>query len=687
MNRLQYETSPYLLQHASNPVDWHAWNAEAFDKAVKQDKPILVSIGYSTCHWCHVMERESFEDQEVAEFMNEHFVCIKVDREERPDVDQIYMEACQVLTGGGGWPLNCFLLPDKRPFYAGTYYPPMPAYNRPSWLQVLMNISHAYQNKRETVKDQAARLTEIIQNAGNTFIGGNKLMVLKEEEQQLSEKLAQKIYGSLERQFDNNHGGFGGAPKFPGTMALNYLLEYYFYFDEEKALQHVVLSLDKMAMGGIYDQLGGGFARYSTDTKWLVPHFEKMLYDNALLIDVLSDAYKITRKALYKETIEETLEWVSREMTSAEGGFFSAQDADSEGEEGRFYVWDKEEVEHLLGEGFEMFSKFYDVSQNGNWEKKNILWRKMNFEEFANLLGKPILEVKSALDEAKEKLMRARNQRVKPSLDDKMLLDWNALMCSAYARAFMALGNAAYREASVRNLSFIQEKFVQADGLSLYHTYKGGRAQYDAFLDDYAFLVEAMLDVAEITGETSYILQAGRYIDYVLEHFLDPADKMFYFTSANQKDVLLRRKDLFDSATPSGNAVMVRNLQRASLLLGNEAWSKHASGMLLSLRDALERYPSSFAQWASCLYREIFGMHEIAVIGPDHHQMAESIGREYLPQKVMMSSKEGKKGFPLTEGKASYGDTLIYLCQNYSCQHPVSTIDSFRELIKSRKGH
>jgi uncharacterized protein len=685
MNRLQHETSPYLLQHANNPVDWFAWKPEAFERAKLEDKPILVSIGYSTCHWCHVMERESFEDHEVAEYMNDHFVCIKVDREERPDVDQIYMEACQVMTGGGGWPLNCFLLPDGRPFYAGTYFPPVPAYNRPSWLQVLMNLSHAYQNKRDTIEDQAQRLTDIIRNAGNTFTG-NKLRVVTED-QPFTADLLKKIFVNLQRQFDGVNGGFGSAPKFPGTMSLNYLLAYYFYFGEKAALDHALLSLDKMAMGGIYDQLGGGFARYATDAKWLVPHFEKMLYDNALLVGVLADAYKITKKELYRETIVETLAWVQREMTSLEGGFFSAQDADSEGVEGKFFVWEKAEVEKVLGEDFELFSKYYDVTENGNWEEKNILWRKMDFEEFAEKANVRENELKTRLAEGRQKLFAVRSQRIWPSLDDKLLLDWNALMCSAHAKAYTALGISEYRATAVRNLEFLLEKFKQPDGITLFHTYKNGRAQYDAFLDDYAFLIEALLDVAEITSNHGYILQAGRYIEFVFHHFLDPVDKMFYFTSAKQKDVLLRKKDLYDSATPSGNSTMVRNLQRAGILLGREDWLHHAAGMLDTMRESLERYPSSFSQWASCMMGEVFGLSEVAVVGEQAFKLAAEVSTEFLPQKALMASKTADSTFPLLKDKQADGYTLVYLCQNYACQKPVDTIEAFRQLIRQNSSY
>ena len=679
MNQLQHETSPYLLQHAHNPVDWYAWKTEAFTKAEKEDKPILVSIGYSTCHWCHVMERESFEDKEVAEFMNEHFICIKVDREERPDVDQIYMEACQVLTGGGGWPLNCFLTPDKRPFYAGTYYPPMPAHNRPSWLQVLMNISHAYQNKRETVEGQADRLTEIIKNAGKNFTG-TQLKIVTEEDP-FNKSGLEKIYLGLHRGFDARFGGFGGAPKFPGSMALEYLLSYHYHTGKQEALDHALFSLDKMAMGGIYDHLGGGFARYTVDAKWLVPHFEKMLYDNALLVGVLADAYKITKKQLYKETIEETLEWVAREMTNPEGGFYSAQDADSEGVEGKYYVWNRSEIGEALGGDAVFFNGFYDVTEKGNWEGKNILWRQYTLSKYAEMIEAEEDILKAKLTTAKEKLFALRDKRVHPGLDDKTLLDWNALMCSAYAKAYSALGHERYKEAAIKNMDFLLGKMQQPDNAKFFHTYKNGTTQYDAFLDDYAFLIEALIEVHEITFDTNYLLQAGRLTEHVVEHFLDDSDKMFYFTSSEQKDVPLRRKGLYDSATPSGNSTMVRNLQRIGILLGKEEYRTLAADMLLTMKSSIEKYPSSFSRWATAIMNEVVGIPEIAVVGADAEATAATINEHFVPQKTMMATAESNDDFPLLDGKKANGETLIYLCRDYSCQRPVTTVEELMQSI------
>ena len=682
MNLLQHETSPYLLQHAHNPVDWHAWKPAAFEKAIKEDKPILVSIGYSTCHWCHVMERESFEDKEIADFMNEHFVCIKVDREERPDVDQIYMEACQVLTGGGGWPLNCFLTPDKRPFYAGTYYPPMPAHNRPSWLQVLMNLSDAFQNKRETVESQADRLMEIIRNSGKSFTG-NKLAVVRGDGP-FCKGVLKKIYDNLHRIFDRQNGGFGGAPKFPGTMSLRYLLGYYFHTSEKAALQQVELSLDKMAMGGIYDQIGGGFARYATDPKWLVPHFEKMLYDNALLVGLFSEAYQLTKKELYKEAVEGTLEWVKREMTHPEGGFYAAQDADSEGVEGKYYVWGKKEIDETLGEGAPLFCDFYGVSEGGNWEGENILWRRHTFEGFAKEKGLAVADLKEKIKKAGELLFEKRDKRVHPGLDDKILLDWNALMCSAFAKAYAAFGNDEYKRAAVDGLKFLTVKFARPDMPALYHTYKNGQAQYDAFLDDYAYLIEALIEVYEITFDTGYLLQAGRYTEHAIDNFLDRTDKMFYFTSQKQKDVPLRRKDLYDSATPSGNSTMVHNLQRLGIFLGKGAYSDLAEDMLLTMKPSVEKYPSSFGRWASALIGKACGIPEIAVVGKDALSKAAAINAVFLPNKTIMASAVGKDEFPLLAGKRAENDTYIYVCQNFACRQPVKTIEEFKQLVAAK---
>ncbi|NUO00289.1 MAG: thioredoxin domain-containing protein [Saprospiraceae bacterium] len=672
MNRLQHETSPYLRQHAHNPVDWYAWKPEAFERARREDKPILVSIGYSTCHWCHVMERESFEDKDVADYMNFHFICIKVDREERPDVDQIYMEACQVFSGSGGWPLNCFLTPDGRPYYAGTYFPPSAAYNRPSWIQVLQQMQTVYRTRREVVEDQANRLLEMIRKTDRTFV--SDIAPVTGLEGAFTPETLTTVFQQFQRQFDTVEGGFGSAPKFPGSMSLQFLLEYYHYTGNQAALDHVVLSIDKMVMGGIYDQLGGGFARYATDRAWLVPHFEKMLYDNALLVTLLADAYRATGKSLYRETIRETLDFIEREMTCPEGGFYSALDADSEGVEGKFYVWTKAEVEAALGTDAPLFCAFYEVTEAGNWEHHNILWRPASLETFAAAKNLDPDATASLLGQCREKLLAIRAQRIRPGLDDKILLDWNALMVSAYAGACAATGEEKYAQTARRQLDFLLRAFRQGEGLALYHTYKDGTAQYDAFLDDYAFLIAAMLDVYAVVFDPALITLAGQYAQYVLDHFWDSGSGLFYFTSEKQTDVLYRKKELYDNAQPSGNATMALNLLRLSTLSGEITLAQTATQMLLQMKEAVGKYPSAFARWASAIGTQAHPQGEIALIGSDAFRAAIALNREYLPHAVVMAAEQGDDAWPLLAGKNT-GDALdVFVCKNYACQMPVKTI-------------
>ena len=688
MNHLIHETSPYLLQHAHNPVNWYAWKPEAFERAISENKPIIVSIGYSTCHWCHVMERESFENQDIADIMNENFICIKVDREERPDVDQIYMEACQIISGSGGWPLNCFLLPDGRPFFAGTYYPPQSVYGRPSWTQVLHNLSNAFKLKRDVVEQQANQLTDIIRNSDKNFVknteGGHLLKMDDETASVFNTAYLQNVFYALRERFDRVEGGFGGAPKFPSTMSIQFLMDYYFYTKNEEALAHAELSLMKMIQGGIYDQLGGGFARYATDREWLIPHFEKMLYDNALLITTLSDAYKLTKKDIYSETIEETLSFIQREMMAPEGGFYSAYDADSEGVEGKFYVWDKEEIESILGSEASLFCAFYDVTEEGNWEEKNILWRQRNYEIFAKENGLEVSFLKDTLRKSRKKLFEIREKRIKPGLDDKILLSWNTLMISAFARAYEALGTEGYHKVAIESLDFIFKNFKQSEGIGLYHTYKNGQAQYAGFLEDYAFLIEALIDVYGITFDKQYIEKAKQYADFTIENFFDESTNLFYFTSAKQKDILLRKKDLYDSATPSGNATMVRNLQRLGHFFDDKNYKSLNVNMLMSVEKALERYPSSLSKWAGSALALVFPPYEIAVVGMDAHSKSKAINMLFLPNKILMSSVEEDTAFPLLDGRSSDtegGESLIYVCQNYACKIPVKTIEEMVKIL------
>lgn len=694
MNRLQHETSPYLLQHAHNPVDWYAWKPEAFERARAENKPILVSIGYSTCHWCHVMERESFENPDIADFMNEHYINIKVDREERPDVDAIYMDACQVLTGSGGWPLNCFLTPDGKPFFAGTYYPPRPAYNRPSWLQVLQHLANIWETQRETAYQQAEKLLGYIRQNDNVFLQKPEISVAPETEAPFTPALLENIYYQMRERFDRVEGGFGGAPKFPSTMAIYFLLRYHWHTGNMEALDHALLSLDKMTMGGIYDQLGGGFARYATDREWLIPHFEKMLYDNALLVTVLSEAYKLLqtrgrgpedgqRAALYRETIEETLAYISREMTHPEGGFYSAQDADSEGEEGKYYVWTKAEIDQTLGDDAALFCAFYDVTETGNWEHKNILWRRQPLETFARDQQADPAELKTRLDACRQKLLSIRSKRIPPGLDDKVLLGWNALMCSACAGAYTALGNPEYRDMAIKNMAFLLDKFAPDSSMELLHTWKDGRAQYAAVLDDYAFLIAALLDIWQITFKTSYLTLAEKYTEQVLSYFHDANSGMFFFTAASQSDIILRKKELYDNATPSGNSTMAHNLQHLGLLLDRQEWRELAAQMLLTLKTPVERYPLSFERWAAAIANEVYPFVEIAVVGENAEEKAVALQRRYLPNKIIAASAQPLDSNPLLAGKTGGKDALIYVCRNYTCQKPVQTLTELDQLIET----
>ena len=677
MNRLQFETSPYLLQHAHNPVDWYAWKPEAFERAKKEDKPILVSIGYSTCHWCHVMERESFENSDVAAIMNENFINIKVDREERPDVDHIYMEACVIMTGSGGWPLNCFLTPDGRPFLAGTYYPPIAAFNRPSWPQLLHHVTDVYRNRRKDVEEQASRLIGNIEQTNSYFLAKNEAELSGINP--FNPVVLHNVFQTLKKNFDLQDGGFGGAPKFPGSMALQFLLDYHHFTGETAALEHTVFSLDRMIRGGIYDQLGGGFARYATDRAWLVPHFEKMLYDNALLVGLLSDTYKVTQQPIFRRAIEETLAWVEREMTSPDGGFYSALDADSEGEEGKFYVWSAEEIAAACpsAEDAALFSSYYGVEPLGNWEGHNILWCPLPLEAFAVEVGQSPEALEARFAPIRTQLMSVRDERIRPGLDDKILLSWNALMASAYAKAYTALGNETYKVAALRNVDFLLEKFKMDEIGGLYHTYKKvkdqDQAQYAAFLDDYAYFIAALIDVYEISLETRYLRQAADLTEYTLAHFLDGTRNLFYFTSKDQQDVVLRKIELYDNALPSGNSSMVQNLQRLGLLWGKMQYIELAAAMLKEMLTGLERYPSSFARWANALIYMVYPMHEVAIVGPAAAELSRELQKNYIPNKVLMGALEADDTFPLLAGRQTQGSTQIFVCQNYTCQLPVST--------------
>jgi len=675
-NRLIHESSPYLLQHSHNPVDWYPWTDEAFEKAKKEDKPVLVSIGYAACHWCHVMERESFENPEVAAIMNEHFINIKVDREERPDVDHIYMDAIQAITGSGGWPLNVFLTSDRKPFYGGTYFPPQKAFNRPSWTDILFFIMDAYKNRKSEIEEQAQNLTDHLYNS-NSF----GLYVSKDNVFDTSK--VDEAFKNIMKTADTKWGGFGRAPKFPQTFTINFLLHYADIRSNNEALSQVLLSLDKMIYGGIYDQVGGGFARYSTDAEWLAPHFEKMLYDNALLVSTISEIYQFTQNETYKRIIEETLSFVERELMHTSGGFYTALDADSEGEEGRFYVWDYDEVKNILNEDFEIFAEYLDITPKGNWEHKNILRIKMPLEQFAKQKNISIEELQLIIQTGKQRLLLERSKRVRPGLDDKVILGWNALMNTAFSKAYAATSNSHYKDIAERNMQFLLSSFEDGIGL-LKHTWKHGQAKFPAFLDDYAYLISALIELSQITGNHEYIERAKEFTQSVIENFGEDESPFFFYTHKRQEDVLIRKKELYDGAIPSGNATMAHNLYRLSILFDMGQWMTKAERMVSTLSDPIIKYPTSFAVWLSVLFEMISGTKEIAVLGKDWEIYVQKILSIYISHKLVQAAESPIPRYPLLRNRPETGENRIYLCENYVCRQPVNTIQEFASLLQRK---
>jgi len=677
MNHLLHETSPYLLQHAHNPVNWYPWSEASLEKAKAEDKVILVSIGYAACHWCHVMEKESFEDEKVAALMNENFINIKIDREERPDLDHIYMDAVQAMTGSGGWPLNVFLTPAGQPFYGGTYFPPQKAFNRSSWTEVLLGVKQAWRERRTEIGTQAASLTEHLQKS-NDF--GKAAPVAG---WQLTREQAEAMFDNIMKNADTTWGGFGNAPKFPQFFTIQYLLQYHYFTGNAVALEQAVLSLDKMLEGGIYDQVGGGMARYSTDVEWLAPHFEKMLYDNALLINVLSDAWQLTKNPAYEKAIHKTIGFVQRELMDKTGGFYAALDADSEGEEGKFYVWSKAEIEDILGAEAAFFCAFYDISEAGNWEEKNIPRVLKKATAFAKKNNIDIALFETKMEAALAKLLERRSTRPRPLLDDKILLGWNALMITALCKAAAALHQEEWLQLAIRSFDFLITRFkVPGDTAALYHTFKNEVAKYPAFLDDYAYLVQAAILLQEGTGETRYLIQARELTDHVIDHFSDPGTSFFFFTHEGQSDVIVRKKEVYDGATPSGNSIMAGNLLYLALIFNETAWREQADKMLSSLSTAILKYPGSFGVWAACLLGQAYGINEIVVTGRETAPLRQEVLGEYIPNKVFQSANAPIPGFPLLEGKDYEKKVLAYLCRDYACREPVTGIAALLRSVR-----
>jgi uncharacterized protein YyaL (SSP411 family) len=668
VNRLADETSPYLLQHANNPVDWHPWGPEALARAKAEQKPIFLSIGYSACHWCHVMEHESFENEAIAKVLNESFVPIKVDREERPDLDQIYMQAVQMMTGRGGWPMSMFLTPDLEPFYGGTYWPPTGRMGMPGFDQVLAAVSEAWRERRGQVREQAAQLTaELARAAG-----------MNEAPGELSLAPLTSAEAALERIFDHRYGGFGTAPKFPHPMDLRVLLRVWRRTPREGLLKLVTLTLDKMAAGGIYDQLGGGFHRYSVDERWLVPHFEKMLYDNALLAVCYLEAFQATGNGEYARVARETLDFVLREMTGPDGGFYSTQDADSEGEEGKFYVWTPAEVEAVLGEReAKTFCYVYDVSPEGNFEGRNILNLPKTLAQCAKILDRELAELTAELAQSRAKLLAVRGGRVPPGLDDKVLVSWNGLMIDAMSQAAGVLGEPRYLLAAGRAAEFISQRLRRDDG-RLLHAWRGGRARFDAYLDDYACFANSLVSLYEAGFDERWIRLAAELADVMLEHFADVDGSGFFYTAADHEPLIARQKEVQDSSTPSGNAMAATALVRLGKLCGRTDYLDAARRTLAASGKLLSQHPTAAGQLLIALDFTLGPAAELVVMAPpgeaDADAVLAEVRRRYLPNKVVARRPVGSSS-PLLDGLFAGKPTpasgvALYVCHNFTCDTP-----------------
>jgi hypothetical protein len=670
-NRLQNETSPYLLQHAHNPVDWYPWGEEALAKARAENKPILLSIGYSACHWCHVMERESFENEEIAALMNENFVNIKVDREERPDLDQIYMNAVQLMLGHGGWPLTVFLTPDLVPFYGGTYFPPEDRFRLPGFPRVVTGVADAYRTRPDEIAETTTSFLNELR----------RMNVAYESDEPLNTQLLDAAHSALARTYDQRHGGFGGAPKFPASMNLEFLLRTHLRTPDGQALDMVTHTCRKMAEGGLYDQLGGGFHRYSTDAHWLVPHFEKMLYDNALLSRLYLHAYQVTGDEFFRRIAEETFDYVVREMTDEGGAFYSTQDADSEGVEGKFFVWTIEEIDELLGaEDSRLVAAYYGATAEGNFEEKNILNVPRPAQMVAAELGVPLERLREVVERSRPLLFAAREKRIKPGRDEKAIAAWNGMMLTSFAEASSVLERADYRRVAERNAEFLLQT-LRREG-TLLHVYKDGQAKHHGYLDDYACVASGLLSLYEATGTTRWLRECLSLTEQMCEEFWDDAEGGFFYTSTKGERLIVRNKDFMDNATPAGNSVAAELLLRLALLTENQEYSRRAVTVFRLLRDQMMRYPSAFGYLLGALDFYLSTPKEIVVIGQaeadDSLALLREVWKRYLPNKVVAQSTENDEEASsvvalLRERPALGGRATAYVCENYSCLQPVTT--------------
>jgi hypothetical protein len=672
-NDLIHETSPYLLQHAHNPVHWKAWNTNTLKEAKESQKLILISIGYAACHWCHVMEHESFEDSIVAKVMNDNFINIKVDREERPDVDQVYMNAVQLMTGHGGWPMNVIALPDGRPIWGGTYF------KKEQWISALNQISKLYQDSPKKLEAYADKLEQGIKSMD--------IVNLNTDAPIFETDFVKETVKNWSSQFDHHNGGMNRAPKFMMPNNYHFLLRYAYQSKDEKLMDFVNLTLTKMAYGGVYDQIGGGFSRYSVDPIWHIPHFEKMLYDNAQLMSLYSDAYLYTKNELYKDVVTETLDFVEREMMTENGAFYSSYDADSDNdqgelEEGAFYVWQKEELKLALNDDFELFSDYYNINDYGLWENNNyVLIRK---EEDASILKKYKLTSGALANKKKswkQILFNIRNNRSKPRLDDKTLTSWNALMLKGFVDAYKAFGNKHYLDIAIKNAEFIMHYQHREDG-GLFHAYKNGKSTINGYLEDYATTIEAFLVLYEQTLTDKWLFAARNLANYTFDHFHDDTSKMFYFTSDEDAGLISRSIEYSDNVIPASNSIMAKNLFKLSHYFDNEHFSKAAITMLNNVKPELQRYGPGYSNWLDLMLNYTYPFYEVAIVGQDAFEKISELNKTYLPNKILAGQTKASS-LTLLENRFVDDKTLIYVCVNNTCKLPVSEVEKAIPLIKN----
>jgi len=673
-NHLIHETSPYLLQHAHNPVDWYSWNETALKKAVDENKPIFLSVGYSSCHWCHVMEHESFENEDVAKIMNENFVSIKVDREERPDLDDIYQKVCQMTTGQGGWPLSVFLTPDQKPFYVGTYFPTLDSYGRPGFGSLLRQLAQAWKEKPGDVKKAAENFMETLQKT-------EKVTTPSKLEKSLLDEAAM----NLMQIADNTYGGFGGAPKFPNAANLSFILRYSGISKISKFSEFVFKTLNKMAKGGIFDQIGGGFHRYSTDARWLVPHFEKMLYDNALLPIVYSEAYQITKDPFYLEVIQKTLDFILREMTSAEGGFYSALDADSEGEEGKYYVWKKREIQEILGKDSDVFCLYYDVTDGGNFEGHSILNNSIAPSTVAFHFGITEDRVKQILSDSAGKLLESRSHRTRPGLDDKVLTSWNALMISAFAKGYRVSDNVSYLETAEKCIAFIEKNLITDS--HLLRTYKNGQAKLRGYLEDYSYFINALLDVFESNPKAQYLDLATRLANYLVDHFWDAQNNSFYFTADDHEKLIIRPKNNYDLSMPSGNSVAANSLLRLYHLTQEKKFLDISLKTMESFSIMAAENPFGFGYLLNSIYLYLQNPTEITVLNTKNKTLLNLLTKRFLPEAILVTLSDPDQlkslaKYPFFAGKEFNSEkTVVFVCKNFACSLPLESQSEIENLL------